>query len=102
MYGGRVSLARSEWVKRARDGAIAAGGSIETLGEKVACWRTLKEVVDGLRIFVEERVDAGGVAPQRRAHLVREPLHALRPQILRLLVARLHLHRQDPLLRTRG
>ena len=102
MYGGRVSLARSEWVKRARDGAITAGGSIETLGEKVACWRTLKEVVDGLRIFVEERADAVGVAPQRRAHLVREPLNALRPQILRLLVARLHLHRQDPLLRTRG
>ena len=102
MYGGRVSLARSGLVKRARDGAITVGGSIETLGEKVACWRTLKEVVDGLRIFVEERADAGGVAPQRRAHLVREPLHALRPQILRLLVARLHLHRQDPLLRTRG
>jgi hypothetical protein len=102
MYGGRVSLARSEWVKRARDGAITAGGSIETLGEKVACWRTLKEVVDGLRIFVEERAEVGGVAPKRRAHLVREPLHALRPQILRLLVARLHLHRQDPLLRTRG
>ena len=77
-------------------------GLIETLGEKVACWRTLEEVVNGLRIFVEERPDAGGVAPQRRAHLVCEPLHALWPQILRLIVARLHLHRRDPLLRTRG
>ena len=38
-------------------------GLIETLGEKVACWRTLEEVVNGLRIFVEERPDAGASHP---------------------------------------